>query len=81
MNFYFLIALALTPFAAVGFWILVGVALGMLSVVICAIEWGVTKLTPPAPPSCDIDPRCHPAFVMLRDGRAFIGKHEIKGLP
>lgn len=31
------------------------------------------RLFPPAPPYCDIDPRCHPAFAWAPDGSGWIG--------
>lgn len=37
-------------------------------------EWVETKLNPRYP-HCDIDPRCHVAFVWDKDGNGWIGEH------
>lgn len=37
------------------------------------LEWASGKLFPPAPPHCDIDPRCHQAFAWAKDGSGWIG--------
>ena len=38
-------------------------------------------LSKPEPPYCDIDPRCHPAFVWLEDGTGWIGRIKVIGPP
>lgn len=38
----------------------------------------LTAIYRPYYPRCDIDPRCHPAFVMDGSGQAWIGKTRVR---
>lgn len=56
----------MSPVIIVGtyvFWMTVG----------CILENGMRRLFPDPPPYCDIDPRCHSAFVFAADGSGWIG--------
>lgn len=38
-----------------------------------ALDSLTNRINPPAPPFCNIDPLCHPAFLWAKDGSGWIG--------
>lgn len=71
---WWVLGFILVPLGAILFWVIVA---AWLAIFVMALEWFEDRTISDRLPSCDIDPRCHPAFVWRKDGKGQIGNTTI----